>query len=453
MMEPRSLQGRLTALLLALVCTVWLMATATAWWDARHELDELLDGHLAQAAALLVAQQSHELDEDAHLDAPTLHRYAPKVAFQIFHKGQALAHSANAPAQAFLAQPGSTPRGFQTVVVDGVAWRVFATTGRDRDVQVFVGEQVESRSAILMAWLRSTLWPMLVALPVLGLAIGWSVHQGVQPLRRLGQLLQQRPALALEPVELAHPPSEMAPMLAALNDLLQRIGVLMQSERRFTADAAHELRTPIAAIRAQAEVALHEKQEDARQHALQATLLGCDRASRLIDQLLTLARLESGEAPPMTPVDLRDVARGAMADLAMHALGKQQTLELAAPTPCLIQGNGTLLAALVRNLIDNAIRYSPPAAHIQASLMLSPQAATLCVQDSGPGLSEADQARMGERFFRVAGTAEAGSGLGWSIVRRIAQAHHAQVQLGRSEQWGGLRVEVSWPIQSSSSSS
>ena len=153
----------------------------------------------------------------------------------------------------------------------------------------------------------------------------------------------------------------------------------------------------------------------------------------------------------MTPVDLRDVARGAMADLAMHALGKQQTLELAAPTPP-HSGKWHLLAALVRNLIDNAIRYSPPPRTF-ASLMLSPQAATLCVQDSGPGLSEADQARMGERFFRVAGTTEAGSGLGWSIVRRIAMAHHAQVQLGRSEQWGGLRVEVSWPTQSSSSSS
>ena len=154
----------------------------------------------------------------------------------------------------------------------------------------------------------------------------------------------------------------------------------------------------------------------------------------------------------MTPVDLRDVARGAMADLAMHALGKQQTLSWRHPPPH--SGNGTLLAALVRNLIDNAIRYSPPAAHIQASLMLSPQAATLCVQDSGPGLSEGRPGSNGRALlFRVAGTAEAGSGLGWSIVRRIAQAHHAQVQLGRSEQWGGLRVEVSWPIQSSSSSS
>ncbi len=452
-MRPlRSLQGRLLALLLALVSGVWVVAAATAWFDARHELDELLDGHLAQAAALLVAQQASEFDDDTHLDAPTLHRYAPKVAFQIFHEGQSVAHSANAPSQPFIAQPRSASPGFKTVVVDGVAWRVFATSGRERDVQVFVGEQIASRSAILKAWLYSTLWPMLLALPVLAVAIWWAVRQGVRPLHRLGAILTQRPALSLAPVELAQAPTEMDPLLAALNDLLQRMGEMMQSERRFTADAAHELRTPIAAIRAQAEVALNEPEESARQHALQATLAGCDRASRLIEQLLTLARLESGEAPPLTSIDLRELVRNSLADLATQAIAKQQTLELDADANARVEGDATLLGVLVRNLIDNAIRYSPQGAQIHVSLTNQDQTVSLSVQDSGPGMSEADRGRAGERFFRVAGTGETGSGLGWSIVQRIARVHGASVSLIPSPQLGGLQVIVNWRTQSSSSS-
>ena len=441
---PRSLQGRLLALVLSVVVGVWLATAALTWLDASHELDELLDGHLAQAAALLVVQQAQEIDEedDRGVDAPTLHRYAPKVAFQVFHEGRLSLRSANAPTLPMVGPGKDFKAGFDTVQMAGTAWRVFAASGAERDVQVYVGEQLSSRAAILWAVLRSTLWPMAVALPLLALTVWWAVYLGVAPLRRLGSALAERQAQALHPVALDGAPSEMAPMVSALNALFERIGALLESERRFTADAAHELRTPIAAIRIQAQVALGETDQALRLHALQFTLDGCDRATRLVDQLLTLSRLEAGAAPDLTAVDLRALTQRVVAELAPRAISKNQTLDFDATEPCSVAGNETLLAVLVRNLVDNAVRYSPPSARIKVAVRQQAGQVVLSVEDSGSGLAEADRQRLGERFFRVVGSAESGSGLGWSIVRRIAAVHRMDLQLERSAELGGLAVRV-----------
>ncbi|MEP6965071.1 MAG: ATP-binding protein [Polaromonas sp.] len=440
----RSLQGRLLLLVLAVVVGVWLATAALTWFDARHELDELLDGHLAQAAALLVAQHSPETVDDSNrnIDAPTLHRYAPKVAFQVFHEGRLSLRSANAPAFPMVEAAKHFKTGFKTVQIDGTAWRVFAAYGAERDVQVYVGEQLKSRDSILWAVLRSTLWPMALALPLLALALWWAVSRGIAPMRRLGRSLAERQPHALHPVVLEGAPTEMLPMIKALNELFERIGVLIESERRFTADAAHELRTPIAAIRAQAQVAMGEADEARRRHALQGTLEGCDRATRLVEQLLTLSRLEASDAPAMAPVDLRALSQRVVAEVAPRAIARKQTLEFEGSAACSLPGNEVLLAVLVRNLVDNAVRYSPPGALVKVAVRQEGGRLVLSVDDSGPGLEEGDRERLGERFFRVPGSLESGSGLGWSIVRRIAAVHGLEVQVSRSSELGGLAVHV-----------
>lgn len=445
-LAPRSLQGRLLGLIVGLVVAVWAVTVVVTLLDARHELDELLDGHLAQAAALLVVQQASDADEDDVVDAPLLHRYAPKVAFQVFHDGQLTMRSATAPATPMSEIDGSFESGFRTVRIGEVDWRVFATRGAHRDVQVYVGEQLSSRDAILWAVLRSTLWPMAAALPLLAVVIGWAVHRGVAPLKRLGHTLALREPQALTPVQVDGAPSEMTPMLDALNGLFARIDTLMTSERRFTADAAHELRTPIAAIRLQAQVAQGESDDALRQRALAATLEGCDRATRLVEQLLTLSRLEAGAVPLGQTVDLNAVVRGVVAELAPQAIDKQQSIEVDAPESCQVRGDALLLAVLVRNLVDNAIRYSPAQGHIQIALRRQPDGIRLLVDDSGPGMSPADMQRVGERFFRVLGTAQSGSGLGWSIVQRIAAVHQARATIGRAHGLGGLSATVDWPL-------
>lgn len=443
---PRSLQGRLLVLVLGLVMAAWLATAALTWIDVRHELDELLDSHLAQAAALLVVQQASEMEDDHRVDAPTLHRYAPKVAFQVFHEGRLALRSSNAPAEPMLGFAGRAADGFKTIDIAGTAWRVFATHGRERDVQVFVGEQVESRSAILWAVLRSSLGPMLFAIPLLALAAWFAVRRGMAPLRLLGRTLAQRTPDALQPIAVNGAPSEMAPMLDALNGLFRRIAELLESERRFTADAAHELRTPIAGIRAQAQVALGATADRERSHALHATLQGCDRATRLVEQLLTLSRLESEAEHARVTVDAAALARQVVAEVAPLALGKQQVVEVDASSPCPVQGDATLLSVLIRNLVDNAMRYSPPRAVVKVAVSNEQGAVRLTVEDSGPGMSPADIERIGERFFRVVGSEQDGSGLGWSIARRIAAVHRAAVRVARSDSLGGLSVEVRIPV-------
>jgi two-component system sensor histidine kinase QseC len=445
-MKAPSLQRRLLALVLGLVTAVWLGIAVLTWFDVRHELDELLDGHLAQAAALLVVQQVGDIeDDDPAVDAPTLHKQAPKIAFQMFHEGRLALRSANAPAVPMIAPGERFKSGFRSVRIGDTDWRVFATYGAERDIQVYVGEQQRSRASILWAVLRSTLQPMAVALPLLALAVWWAVHRGTAPLRRLGLALARREPQALQPVVVDGAPAEMQPMLDALNALFGRIGALMEAERRFTADAAHELRTPIAAIRAQAQVALAEPDAALRRHALQGTLQGCDRATRLVEQLLTLSRLESADAPALAMLDLSALVQGVVGELAPKALDKQQRIELDAAPDCRVQGEATLLAVLVRNLVDNAIRYSPAAARVHVGVASADGTVRFTVQDSGPGLADAELQRLGERFFRVVGSGQDGSGLGWSIVRRIAEVHRAQLSARRSARLGGLAVEVAWP--------
>jgi two-component system sensor histidine kinase QseC len=177
-----------------------------------------------------------------------------------------------------------------------------------------------------------------------------------------------------------------------------------------------------------------------------AAVQGCDRAARVIEQLLTLSEIEAGAAPALRPVDLAEVVRGVVADLAQQAFDKHQAIEVEGVDPALVQGDATLLAVLVRNLVDNAIRYSPAQAAVQVRVHREADRILLQVDDSGPGVGEADRLRMGERFFRVLGCAnERGSGLGWSIVRRVAAVHHAQVHVGQSKVLGGLGVQVQWP--------
>jgi two-component system sensor histidine kinase QseC len=273
------------------------------------------------------------------------------------------------------------------------------------------------------------------------------VRSGLQPLQRLRQALLKRQTQTLAPVSLPDTPREVQPMLDALNDLLHRLAQRMEIERRFTADAAHELRTPIAAIRAQAQVALSSQTNDlVRQQALQDTLTGCDRASRVVEQLLTLARVEGPQGVPSEPFRLDKLAQQVMADLTPEALKRYQTLELIASEALQVNGQSTLWHILLRNLIDNALRYSPEGATIRMKAIRTDEHhVVLTVEDSGPGISTKDKKRLGERFFRALDTSASGSGLGWSIVRHIAALQQIDVHAGKSYELGGLMVTLKYP--------
>lgn len=467
----RSLQRQLLWTVLGSVGVVWLVVILATWTDTRHELDELLDAHLSQAASLLVSQPLDDLNHAVFTDAPVLHEYQSRVVVQVWHHDALVVRSATAPLQP-LAPNGQ--RGLSEVSLEGQIWRVFSAPGRDPNVVVHVAEQADFRADVLDASLRSVIWPVGIALPLLGLAIWWAVRRAVQPLQALGALVAQRPPGGLEPLPTDHVPLEAQPMVAALNRLFARTAELMDAERRFTADAAHELRTPMAAIRMQAQVAQGATQTAERDEALAATVQGCDRATHLMEQLLQLARLENQDTRQTGPCDLNACLRTVLADLQPIARRRQQHIDwphAAQPHPVQVHSPAGLTTVLLRNLLDNAMRYSPPGATVRLQLeapepvldtapnpALSTSAATaaaqapvglvsrvrLVLQDSGPGLSPSDMKRLGERFFRVLGSGEAGSGLGWSIVTRIARLYGLTVEVGHSAELGGLQVAVTW---------
>ena len=441
---PRSLQTRLLTTVLTLVLVAWGVAAALAWHETDDEVSDLLDAHLAQTAALLRLQPLDELDEDRLNEAPELDKHQPRVVFQLWHEDQLLARSASAPHEPLTQR---RKRGFADSQVDGKAWRVFVTQGRESDVRIVVGELQSVRREIVLASLTSILKPMLWALPLLALGIWWAVRGSVQPLGRLGNAVAARQPQSLESLSTAGVPPEVLPLVTALNELFERMARLLATEQQFTADAAHELRTPIAGIRMQAQVAQGATNTQERATALQATVQGCDRATRLVEQLLQLARLDAEATPDRSSTPLADVARQVAADLQATAERRQQRIVLREPlAPDVhIPLPEPLARVLLRNLLDNALRYSPEGAEVQLQINeLGDGHAQLSVEDSGPGLTPEEQARLGERFFRVLGTGQSGSGLGWSIIQRIARLHHLQVGTDRSPGLGGLRVTVHW---------
>jgi len=451
-----SLRARLLVLILGALLLLWMAVGIYTWIDTRHELDELLDSHLAQAAALLVARESGEIeqeDEDEHpparrLEAPLLHRYAVRTSVQVWHEGRLTVRSAQAPEQPM----ATITDGYATVDIDGERWRVFAARGREEDVQVYVAEALDSRGAILRAVLRGLLVPLAISLPFLALAVALAVQQGLRPLGDMRRQLAARDPRVLDPLPADTAPAEIRPLVDALNGLFGRIDTMVAAERRFTADAAHELRTPIAGIRMQAQVALGATDDAERRHALAATLAGCDRASHLINQLLLLARLDALTAWQTRRSDLAALVRQTASDLTAVHPDAADRLTVDAPPRLDVDGDPALLAMLVNNLLDNAMRHSSGAA---VTLSLAHRPAEdggrwqLTVDDGGPGLDAAGLARLGERFFRRAGQASRGSGLGWSIVRRIAHVHGAALRVDGHGALGGLHVEVEGPCDRS----
>jgi len=453
--RPLSLIRRLMAMVLGFVLAAWLVTALVAWFTTEHELSELLDAHLAQTTALLLASELDVPVEDDARPAPVLLRkYQSRVAFQIWRDGRLRARSTDAPEEP-LAPAGV--QGLSEQRLAGKRWRVFTAEqadARGSAITVHVAEQLSARRHVLLASLRGTLLPLLLVLPLLAVGVGWTVRRALRPLHALGHRVAARSPRALDALPQDGVPAEVQPLVHALNGLLGRVAEQVAGERRFTADAAHELRTPIAAIRMQAQVAQGATQDEERRAALDATIAGCDRATRLVDQLLQLARLEADavDTQPAAgrdiPTDLTAVAARLVRELsdAARARGQQIRLECP-PRPVDVPMSAALTAVLLRNLLDNALRYGPDGGTVAVQLL--PAQAThgvrLCVEDAGPGLSDADLARLGERFFRVLGSGQSGSGLGWSIVRRLARLHALQLPIDRSPALGGLRVTVDWP--------
>ena len=330
--------------------------------------------------------------------------------------------------------------GLADITVQGKTWRTFSVATRERVIQIAQPLQIRQKLAAGAA-LRSVA-PLLFIAPAMALLIWWLAARTLAPLRRLADGVRARDEQSLQPLPLAGLPDEVAPLVGALNGLLQRLDVSLGAQRAFVSDAAHELRSPLTALKLQMQLLKRSPDDAARGEAIEALNAGIDRAARLVEQLLTLARAEPG-APLAAPtaLDLSEVVRAAVVDTVPFAHSRDTVVELFADMPVAVHGDAAALAVLARNLADNAVRYAPRGARVELRVCADAGAAVLQVDDAGPGIPPEERVRVFDRFYRHAAGDEAGSGLGLAIVRSVADRHGATVSLGDSP-LGGLRVEV-----------
>ena len=436
-----SLQLQLLAGTLIFVGAVWVVLSVLAWREAESEAEELFDAHLAQTAALLVVlsgEQSGDLPEEL----PS-HRYARKVAFQIWSdKGKLLARSTTAPREPLTDQS----KGFSDRRIDGRYWRIYSKHDERHHHRILVAETYEARNAVGKELAKHLLTPLIFALPMLALGLVLLMRHRFKSLQRLATSIGQRSPDRLDPIALSGVPSEIQPIIEQTNRLLQRVADSIDQERRFTADAAHEIRTPLAVIRTYAQVAAAATAPEERARALTSMVQASDRATHLLGQLLTMARLDNDALTrDFVTCDLRRIAVDVIAEITPNALEKQVEVMLDEGAPAWVRGEPALLAVLLRNLIDNAIRYSPAETFVAVTIKTVDGKIRLAVSDQGPGIPEHERERVLSRFTRLAGSTASGSGLGLSIVHRIAQLHGATLTLQDGPGEYGLSVCVTLP--------
>jgi two-component system sensor histidine kinase QseC len=434
-----SIRRRLLWLLLLVLALAWSAAAFLTYLDAHREVDALLDAHLRQSARLLVAQAELDLDE-IELDEDD-DEYGTDVAFQVRRTdGSVLLRSAKAPAEPF----ASGTRGFSDVTAGARDWRVYTMLDEHGATVVHFAEDHATRERIAGRMAMRALGPMLALLPVLGFAIWWTVGRSLRPLEQLGDDIARRGADDLAPMSAGLLPAELQPLVRRLDELFLRIRDSLDSERRFTSHAAHELRTPVAALRAQAEVAAGARDPSVREAALAHCIEACDHMTRLVSQLLLLARAdELSTLVDMRPCRLDLIAQSVLAVVAPEAGHANVALALDVPGEYTVRGDAALLEALVRNLVDNAVRHGSGEARV--TLGADSRGMVLSVEDDGPGVSAEVMSQLGRRFYRAPDARGTGSGLGLSIVARIAQLHQAVLQFQNGPHGRGLRVSVTFP--------
>jgi two-component system sensor histidine kinase QseC len=438
-----SLQRRLLLYLLVCAPVVWGVALLASAHRARHEVNELFDTQIIRLALQVQATL-------VSAAAPGQMLHAPPSAGEADLRDLAIAVW-NRQGQLLLVDREGVqlPRrvdasGFVDMQLGGEPWRVYYLQAPNGEWLVAAGQRGDERNELVRDLVAGQLIPWLLVLPVLLLAMAWAVKRALQPVRMLTRELRGRSADDLRPVPVTQAPQELQPMLQAMNGLFSRIESTLERERRFTADAAHELRTPLAVLRAQWDVLKRSSGEAERTQAAARLDAGMDRMDRLVTQMLALSRLEATERlPQATELQWEPIVEQAVNDVLPLAERRHIELDCEWPdadTPPLpVRGDNALMSVLLRNLLDNAVRYAPEGSTVRLRF----GGGTLQVENEGPPLEPLMRAHLGERFRRVDGQSESGSGLGVSIVQRIAALHGLALHYGELRAGEGVVATLS----------
>lgn len=429
-----SLRRRLLSFILAAIALASVLQASSAYRTALAQADALFDYQLQALARSVGAgvplSPSNIVGAPESLDL-MVQIWGPD-GVQIFRSTSR-------------ALPTQTRLGFSDVSVDGVRYRVYSLQAPQHIIQV--AQDLDARRARARSLAVAAALPVALLAPLLMAAVWWLITASLSPLGRMRRQVAQRASDDLSPLPDADLPREVLPLVRELNLLFERMRQSLEAQQQFVADAAHELRSPLAALKLQAQ-GLRRQRDGADQAAAVARLNdGIDRAILLTEQLLALAREEAAAASSLhEAVDLMEVARAASGDVLPGAAARGIDVGLAASDPVLARGRAESLRILLRNLLENAVKYSPPGGRVDISLSRRDEVACLVVEDSGPGIPEAERERAFDRFYRVPGTVGTGSGLGLAIVKVIADRHGGTVRLDRSAALGGLKVEVCLPV-------
>jgi two-component system, OmpR family, sensor histidine kinase QseC len=453
-----SLRQLLLVTLLSTVMLVLGIAAYRGYKEIRNEVGALFDAELAQSARalnsfvahLLIAGSLYELwdlDKTEKFESTKIfnHRYEKKLAFQLIYKDEGLIlRSESAPPLPL----STTTNGFSKTKINDHLWHVFSISQPKNEYIIHVGQRDEIRQELMDEISKHLIKPFLIGLPFLGLAIWIIVGRALKPVNQLTGQLAKREANYLEPLPTKKLPSEIVPVVNELNNLFRQLEQAFEHERRFTADASHELRTPLAGLLTQAQVALRTNDETVRKQALRRIEQAVNRMTNMVQQLLTFSRIDSNSeylTKEMNMLDREIVP--IVAELEPEAHKKRIRMEFEEENVAPIFGNSLLISILIRNLIDNAIKYTPINGVIRIALSGMVKHLELCVEDSGPGIAPEQYEASLKRFHRCLETANVaqGSGLGFSMVQRIAIIHNAKLTLSES-QFGGLKVSVLFPL-------
>jgi signal transduction histidine kinase len=413
---------------------------AGSWWVLAHEMDEVFEDNLKQVA-LAVAQYQGGTEPSA---APRLAQQLPRTFEEygqfefvtaIWSLDGRLLHSSDAAVHL----PFHSRSGLSRVTADGEPWHLYTIVLQDRIVQA--AQRASERNVLADESISVLIAPTAMLLGVIAVLLALALGRGLAPLSAAASDVAARSAEALHPIDLGPHPRELHPLVVAVNELMARLGTALSAQRQFVADAAHELRTPIAALRLQLQLLERAGHGTPRDHAMAELAQGIDRAQHLVEQLLQLSRL-GPEAPPpaLRPVALGALVRSCVARFSARAEAQGVDIGAEVAGEPIVQGDPDRLTTLLGNLVDNALRHTPAGGRIDVSAR-NEGAARLEVADSGPGIPEAERARVFDRFYRGPGQVGMGSGLGLAIVKAVADAHGAEVALGESAA-GGLRVTV-----------
>jgi two-component system sensor histidine kinase QseC len=424
------------ALLATMTLTVFLSALH-GYRASMAEAQTLFDTKLADAAQLLAATHRSDLPGDGRHDT------AQQFAYQIWQDDELRQHSANAP----LSPMARLEAGYEYNNFNSYRWRTYALPDPQTQRWIITAERSDVRNELAEHIILKSVVPLVVALPLAGLLIWFVVGYGLAPLRRLATHLRDKQADDLGPLPYDDQPRELMQVVTSINDLLRRLDASFQREKEFAADAAHELRTPLSAMKIHLHNLANDLQED--DHNLQQLESATSRMQNVVEQILALYRTAPDEVMMhFEPVDLHALAQGYIARRYSRFAARHQQLELDGAQAC-VAGDRFALETLLENLLDNACKYTPAGGTVRVSVREQESRVILKVQDSGPGIPADQRERVFDRFYRLGGDQHAsgviGCGLGLSIVSHVAELHHASITLGGSEFASGLSVSVSFP--------